>query len=689
MTKTADVNKEVMQSMCRMCDDHCGINVYLEDGRVVDIDGFADHPWNKGRICSKGRGAVDMIYSPQRITTPLKKVDGRWQEINLSTALDEIAEKMKQIKAEHGPRGMSVWKGEAIGFAQEEEIARRFCHAFGTPNYFSNDSQCFNGRFIGYKLVEGTWPIPDYANSRCIVLWGTNPPYAHPHMTRMILEGRAQGAELIVIDPRLSAIARQADIHAALKPGTDGALVWGIIHLLIENRWYDQEFVDQYTLGFDALAQYAKKFSPQFVAAETGVPKKIILAVADAIRRAGPRVANYVGNGPEHHENGINNIRAMACLDALTGSLDEKGGNLISEGIGLQELTLYEEIPLRHMEPIGAQRFPVLYDFRQECHTMTAMDVILSSEPYPLRGMIITGANPAMTNPNSNKVKAALQSLDLLVVRDLFMTETAELADYLLPAASFLERSEFHCHGMFQIITLSKKIFSIPQCQDEYQFWHDLAHRLDIGNYFPWADETAMNRWLLEPTGIALEEIASHPEGYVYKPRRYQKWQSKKFATPSGRVEFSSSYLKGLGYPDLPEYQTPTFLQTPDAAYPFVLITGARNVLFYHSRNHNISRFGTAVPKGVVEMHPDDAQRLGVKNDDFVRVTSRIGSLVISVQVMAENEILPGSLQITHGWKETNVNLITHDDIFDPIDGFPLMKAIQVSVETIGSPQEG
>ena len=357
MTKAAAVKKEVLQSMCRMCDDHCGINVYLEDGRVVDIDGFADHPWNKGRICSKGRAAVDLIYSPQRITKPLKKVEGLWQEIELSTALDEIAEKMQAIKAEYGPRSMSIWKGEAIGFAQEEELARRFCHAFGTPNYFSNDSQCFNGRFIGYKLVEGTWPIPDYAHSRCIVLWGTNPPYAHPHMTRMIMSARDQGAKLIVVDPRLSAIARQADIHAPLKPGTDGALVWGIIHLLIENNWYDLDFVSKYTIGFAELSQYAKKFPPQFVAAETGLAEEMIMAIAMAIHRAGHQVSNYVGNGPEHHENGINNIRAMACLDALTGSLDEKGGNLMAEGLALQSLTLYEEIPLRHLDPIGAQRF--------------------------------------------------------------------------------------------------------------------------------------------------------------------------------------------------------------------------------------------------------------------------------------------------------------------------------------------
>ena len=675
--------KQVVNTLCRMCDDHCGLNIYLEDGKVTDIDGYAEHPWNKGRICSKCRAAVDMVYAADRITKPLKRTKDGWQEMELETALDEIADKIKKIQKKYGKRSMSIWKGEAIGFAQQEEIARRFCHAMGTPNYFSNDSECFNGRYIGYSLGYGTWAVPDFPNSDCMIIWGSNPPAAHPHMTRMIMEGRAKGAKLIVVDPRLSMIARQADIHADLKAGTDGALAWGIIHLLVKNNWYDKDFVEKYTVGFNKLAKYAESFTPQYVASETGLKEEMIIEIAQLIHKASPRLVSYVGNGPEHHENGINNIRAISYLDALTGAFDHKGGAMHCEGLGGSRLTLYEELPLKNLGPIGADRFPVLYDYRQECHTMTGMNVILSEEPYPIKGMIITGANPVMTNPNTLKVKEALGSLDLLVVRDLFMSETAELADYVLPAASFLERSELFCHGMFQIVNLTKKVFSLPEVQDEYQFWHDLAHRLGIGKYFPWKDETELNRWLLEPTGLSLEEIARHPEGYEYKPRRYKKYEKELLNTPSGKVEFASEYLKGLGFEELGEYKSPAYLKNPNTDYPFVMITGARSVLYYHSRNHNFPRFCTAQPSPYVELHPDDAKKLDVKDGDMVRVTSRIGSLEIAVQVMAENEILPGTIQITHGWKEANVNLITHDDIFDPIDGFPLMKSVEVKVEKI------
>lgn len=675
--------KQVHQTLCRMCDDHCGLNIYTENGRITDIDGFAPHPWNKGRICVKGRAAIDMIYAPDRILTPLKKTKDGWEEIDLETALDEIAEKIRRIQSRHGKRSMSIWKGEALGFAQQEDMARRFCHALGTPNYFSNDSQCFNGRYIGYLLGYGTWAVPDYANSRCIMLWGCNPPAAHPHMTRMIMEGKEQGAKLIVIDPRLSMMARQADLFLPLKPGTDGALAWGLIHLLIKNQWYDGDFIQNHTLGFEKIAAYAEKFNPECTAAETGLKAEDIIRLARMMHQASPKVTNYVGNGLEHHENGVNNIRAVSFLDALCGAFDRKGGNLHTEGAGFNRLTLYEEIPLKDQQPIGAARFPVLYDFRQECHTMTAMDVILSGKPYPLRGMILSGANPVMTNPNSLKVARALSSLELFVVRDLFMTETAQLADYFLPAASFLERSEIHCHGMFQIMGLSKKILSFPQCQDEYQFWHALAHRLGMGDYFPWEDETALNRWLLEPTGISLEELARHPEGLVYKPRRYCKWESQPLATPSGKVEFASQYLKDLGYEEIPEYRSPAYLEKPQGAYPFVLITGARSLLYYHSRNHNFPRFRTAQSQPEVEMHPADAARLGIADGESLRITSKIGAIEIPVRIMSEKEILPGNLQITHGWRKANVNRLTHDDIFDPIDGFPLMKAVEVKVEKI------
>jgi anaerobic selenocysteine-containing dehydrogenase len=675
--------RETQQTLCRMCDDRCGIDVHLEDGRIVDILGNKDHLWNRGRLCVKARAAVDMAYHPDRILTPLKRTEGGWQEVSPEQALDEIAERLAAIEERHGARSIGVWKGEAIGFGQQENLARRFVHALGSPNYLSNDSMCYAARYFGFKLVDGAWPVPDLENAACIVFWGANPPYAHPNMTQFVTAARRKGATLVVVDPRLSAMARRADIHAGVLPGTDGALAWGLIHQLIAAGAYDSDFVERHTVGFAKVAEYARAFTPEAVEAETGVPAATVRAIARTLAGAAPRVATYVGNGLEHHENGVNNIRAVAVLDGLLGTLDQVGGAFIKEPPPLRDLTLYEEVPLRHLGPLGADCFPVLYDLRRECHSMTAIDAVLKDDPYPLRALIVTGANPASTNPNSPKVLEALRSLDLLVVRDLFMSETAAVADYVLPAASFLERTELHAHAKFQILSVTRRVVSWPGVQGEYEFWHDLAHRLGIGEFFPWEDETALNRWLLEPTGLTLEELEAHPEGVEYGPPRPGRWKQTGFDTPSGKVEFASQYLKDLGYDELPVYKSPAYRREPDVAYPFVLITGARKLLYLHSRFRNIPRFLTAIPGPEVEMHPDDAAALGVADGDTVRVTSRIGSLELPVKVMAPNEILPGSLQITHGWKDANVNLITHDDRFDPISGFPLMKAVEVRVETV------
>ena len=344
--------REIQQTLCRMCDDRCGIDVHLEDGRIVDILGNKEHLWNRGRLCVKARAAVDMVYHPDRILTPLKRTDGGWQEIPLEQALDEIAARLSAIKAEHGPRSIGVWKGEAIGFGQQETIARRFAHALGSPNYLSNDSMCYAARYFGFKLVDGAWPVPDLENAGCIVLWGANPPYAHPNMTQYVTDARRKGATLVVVDPRLSAIARRADIHAGVRPGTDGALAWGLVPPAHRGRGaYDKDFVERHTVGFAKVVDYAQAFTPEAVEAETGVPAATVRAIARAMERAAPRVATYVGNGLEHHENGVNNIRAVAMLDALLGTLDRTGGTFFKEAVPLRELTLYEDVPLSTLAP--------------------------------------------------------------------------------------------------------------------------------------------------------------------------------------------------------------------------------------------------------------------------------------------------------------------------------------------------
>ncbi|MFZ3044979.1 MAG: molybdopterin-dependent oxidoreductase [Desulfatirhabdiaceae bacterium] len=686
MTAKPVCENGMVKTLCRMCDTRCSIDVHMQDGAMTDITPSEGNPVNQGRMCPRGKAGLDMFYHPDRILAPLKRqANGEFIEITRDQALDEIAEKLMRIKDRFGARSVGMWKGEGIGFQQQEEYVRRFAHAFGTPNYFSNDSACFNSRYLGHYLVAGFWnPFPDYTTAGVIFLFGTNPPVCHPPFMAEFADARASGSNLVVVDPRMNPIACYADIFAQPIPGTDGALAWGLIHQLIRTGGYDQDFVARYCIGMEKIVAYAESFTPQVVETMTGVYADVVIQMAELINKHRPKVSLYVGAGLEHHENGVNNIRALAILSCLCGALDIACGFGWPETLDRHSLTLYDELPLEKEKPIGADLFPVLYDIRKECHTMTAMDYMLGRGQYPLKGLIITAANPAVTNPNTRKVEEAFSSLDLLVVNDLFMTRTARLAHYILPAASYLERSEIHINHKFQRVYLTTRVAEIPGVYDEYRLWKDLAWRLGFGErYFSWEDETAVNRYILEPSGISLEALQAHPEGIQYKPHRYQKYRFQPLPTPSGKVEFASSYLKNLGLTEIPEYVPPYHQRHKNRDYPLLLTTGARMTLFYHSRHQNIDRFRKVHPNAFVEIHPDDATDLGIMDREQVRIVSETGSLVIEARIVHRAELRLGVIEVYHGWEDWRINFVTFDHINDPISGFPLLKAVPVRIEKI------
>ena len=649
------------------------------------------HPQNIGRLCPKGPAAVDTVYHPERLLKPLKKdASGSFREISLEQAMAEIAGKLTAIGERHGVRSIAAWHGEALGFAQQEMYPRRFLHALGSPNFLSVNSLCYVSRYIAYRLVQGYWnPCPDFRSARCILLWGTNPPVSHFTFMHAIEQGLERGAKLVAIDPRSTEISRKADLHLRPMPGTDGALAWGLMRLLIQAGRYDLEFVAGHSVGFEQAAAYAREFTPEKVSRITGVPKEQIEECAELISAGMPRSIHYVGVSLEHQENGVNAVRAIACLGGLTGAVDRRGGDPWPEALGERSLTLYDERPLADQQPVGAADYPVLYDFYKECNTMKGVEAMLGAGPYPLRALILSGGNPVNTNPNVARVAEAFGRLELLVVRDLFPTETTALADYVLPAASFLERSELHLYSHYQWVSMSRRILEIPGVVDEYAFWRDLAHRLGFGErYFPWPNEEQVNDWLLEPTGITARQLEQHPEGMQYKAVRFEKYRHQPLATRSGKFEFSSQYLEDRGYPALPVYEQPYYRRNTGegvSGHPrYLLISGARKRVYLHSRYRNIPKFRRLHPRAEIELHPEDAEALGVGEGQPLRISSEIGSIVLPVKILRREEILPGLVQITHGWEgEGNVNRLTFDSIADPISGFPLLTSIPVRLDRV------
>jgi anaerobic selenocysteine-containing dehydrogenase len=453
---------------------------------------------------------------------------------------------------------------------------------------------------------------------------------------------------------------------------------------LIRKGQYDAEFVRQYTVGFGEFRAYAEKFDAAYVSRETGVPVDTIRQLAELIARNVPRISQYVGISFEHQINGVNVIRALVSLGNLCGSSDIPGGSPWPDYPDVRSLTLYDHLPLDDFQPIGAQRFPLLYQFRKQCSSLMAMDYMLGQGDYPLRGCIISGANPVLTNPNAAKVKRALKSLDLLVVKDLFATETARLAHYIIPAASFLERSELHYYPYKHLAALTRKVIEFDGVRNEYDFWKDLADALGFGErYFPWPDETAVNRWIVEGSSLDFQALEKHTCGVAYAPVRRRKFEHTPFPTPSGKIELTTDITTFRGLPSIPVYLPPRHRTGCDGTATFLLATGARSPFYYHSRYRNIERFQKRNPDPVVEINVRDAERLRISNGEKVRIVSEIGELVISAKILKADEVLPGLLQIGHGWDKGNVNLLTDDADVDPISGYPNLKHVVVRVEKV------
>lgn len=680
----------VIRTLCRQCDMRCGVRVHVRRGRIVKLSGDPQHPVSRGRVCAKATAAAETAYHPERLFRALRRgPEGVFVPLEAGLALEEIAERIERIRRADGARAVGVWTGEAIGFFQQEEYARRFVHALGSPNYFSAESVCFASRYMAYCLHQGYYsPCPDFEHAALILLWGSNLGVTHPPFMHAVEAGRRNGAKLVVIDPRRTEAAREADTFLQIRPGTDGALALGLAGRLIETGSHDREFVARHSIGFERFAAYARTFTLQEVARETGLDPEAVVQVGRLLARAGGRVANYAGISLEHQPHGLATIRTIAALNGVCGAVDRRGGEPWPEAAPVRHLTLYEERPLEDQAPIGADRFPALYAFRKQCHSLSAMDAILGRGSYRLRGLIITGANPVLTNPHSAKVKQALRGLDLLVVHDLFMTATARLAHYVLPAAGFLERSEIHYYPRHQVMGLSQKVLEVPGVMDEYTFWRGLARCLGFGeSVFPWEDEAEVNRWILSPAGLTTEQLAGRPEGVCYAPPRTRKFEQRPFPTSSGKFEFVSETLAGLGYDPLPRY-TPPAVPAQGDPYPFVLITGARHPLYYHSRNRNIGRFRRRHPEAAAEIHPADAARLGIRDGERIRMVSAVGQIRVRARVVAPGDIPAGVLQVGHGWEDPNINLLTSDEDLDPVSGYPNMKQVPVRIEKM-TPHRG
>ena len=580
---------------------------------------------------------------------------------------------MGEIRAKHGPEALAVHVGQAGVGKEFLPYVERFCTLYGTPNFSTCGSHCYESKSMANVLTFGAMPIADYDHTRCIVLWGKNPLSSTPSLVREITEARKRGCSLIVIDPRATSLAKEANLHIQLRPGTDGALALGMLHVIIKEGLYDKQFVETWTLGFDALCDRVAEYTPEEVEQITWVPASRIREGARLYASASPACIS-VGVSLELSTNGFQAARSVAILQAVTGNLDVAGGAVFLKEARLTDLRLRSQNP--RMPAIGEKEYPLFFGSTGHAQANLYARAILEEEPYPLRGLLVAGGNPVLTWPNTIRVRQALAKLKFLAVMDPFMTETAKLAHPILPCATFIGGHELWDSSH---LSLEPRLGIAPKLHDDeglptnWEIWKEIATRMGYSNFLPWDTEEEAINFRLQSLKLTFEGLRQMPAGYAYHNWTEKKHEQECFKTASGKVEIYSDELKNYGYDPLPTYVEPAEspISTPDIAclYPLVLTTGARKLGYLHSRFRNVPSLLRRTPEPYIEINPITARDFQVEDGEVVALETLRGR--IEVKVKCTSRILPRVISIPHGWDEANANVLTDDINLDPVTGFP------------------
>jgi thiosulfate reductase/polysulfide reductase chain A len=650
---------KIYKSACRMCHGGCGVLVLVEDGKVAKVKGDPESPLNKGKLCPKGAASIENLYHPDRLKYPLKRAgkrgEGKWQRISWDEALDTIVGKINEIKESHGIESVGVGMGTGRHHFMH---VLRFANALGTPNWCEpGTAQCFIPRVLTGAMTYGDLPVCDYygdVNPACVLVWGHNPTESGPdgELQFTIRECIKKGTKLIVVDPRQTDLAKKADVWLQVRPGTDDALALSMMHVIIGEGLYDKVFVEKWTLGFDRLAARVADHPPEWAEKITWVSAEEIKKAARLFSETKPATLEW-GVGLEHTPNCLQTVRAVGLLPGITGNIDVPGGFILGmHAVNDPDMlagNLSDETKDKRM---GADRFKVLCSrdaLIGSAHIPTLFEAMRTGKPYPVKAFLIFGNNGLVTYASSQQVHESFMSLDFLSVMDLYMTPTAELADIVLPAATWLELDQVCGFPLVagNVGLVTRKVTQIGECRQDEEVFVDLARRLNLEVGTESIHEVYDQQ--LAPRGLTFEEAKE--KGFVSVPFKYGKYEEAGFMTQSGKVELASSYLESLGYDPLPYYEEPpeSPYSTPELAkeYPLVLTSGGRIQQFFCSEHRQIASLRKQHPDPIVEINPETAAGLGIQEDDWVWIETARGKIQQKAKL---TPIDPRVVNVQYGW---------------------------------------
>jgi len=712
-TQTRPIVSE-RKAICCHCTTRCGVLVRINEADLpVAVCGDPSHPVSKGVICPRSRAAIEYYNHPTRINHPSRRIgsrgEGRWEVISWKEAVSDIAQRLRQLKDQHGAETVAYLPGTFHGPDQGSGI--RFMNLFGSPNYGGAGPICEGPQLVAETLVYGFGPAkPDLRpeETEAIVLWSLRPSSSNPPGWGRIREAQRAGAKLIVVVPYRTLEARSAGTWPQVKPNTDAALALGVINALIVRGLYDRKFIEANTIGFGELSQRAAQYDVDYVLETCGLGLNAFEAIVAALAGKGPcslysNVANGMGRNVFSYE------LAKSLLIVISGNLNRRGANVLegppARALSKVDFELYDEMPmLQRQKRIGGDRYPLHvqgYDLIAEAqrkvwpgrrrlltasygatgHPPSTFRAAINQCPYPVTALIVQHNNAVGCYPNSRLARDAMTSenLKLSVVQDIFLTATATLAGYATPASSWLERPFLYMSGQDPlVIPTQRTVEPSHDRHSDYDFFRDLGRELSRSEYWP---ETLEDAWssFLEPAGLSFQELYSREKNWFRDTRDgaaggqqgFATGSSEVFGTPSGKVELAPSILKTIGADPLPKFSE---LKPTDDEFPFVLTTGSTSIHTTHQDHRQIHELRRRHPDPIAKVHPTVAASKGIANGDWIYVQTAHGAIRQRAELTkdirpeiidAERWWYPegsGKLPGLFGVFETNVNSITDDD---------------------------
>ena len=719
LTKS-DTDLEWKSGICGICPAGCWVDVGFDEGKLVDIKPDSSHPL--GMICRRGQHAPEIIYSEHRLEYPMKRVGPKgsqeFERISWDEAYDLIVDNLNEIKEQSGPEAVAIYTGRGAFELSLNDMyqpkgvavssASNILFPFGSPNTMGVGALCYvSFAMIAPHVTMGRMLVnmfTDIENSDLLVVWGANPATDSPPLDMHRLEAAAKrGADIVVIDPRRTDTAIRTNAQwIPIRPGTDGALALSMIGVLIDEDLYDEDFAENWSLGFDELQTYVQHFSPEVAETITGVP-------AETIRGLARRISNATGAAPvmytglEYSNSGIQAIRAVFALFALADQLDVPGGI----GLAMRDTHFPINRSTNQENPdldlaAAREKFPIYSNYRGESHASGLVDAVLKGEPYPIRGLIIHGASILTSWPQTPIWRETLSKMDFLVTIDRQLTADAAYADVVLPATTMFEIDSYMVYG--PIFRLREKMIEpVGEARNDYLIMAELAERLGYGHLYPQTEEE-MIRLALKGSGYSLEDV-KEAGGWVKIPNPmmdYKKWQKgglredgkPGFDTPSGKFEIWSTVLEDYGYEPLPKYVEPKEgpVGSPELAqeFPLVFNSGARPHTDFRSQHHGIKGLAKDKPEPTVDLNLADAAERDIQTGDLVEVRTPRGA--VSFRARVTDDILQGAIEANMGggtpvgpkaWREWNVNELTDLSNYDDVTGFPVYKSLLCEVVKI------